>query len=283
MRHKTRTGLFVWLICLGLFAGSPAVADAPQRVVSMNVCADQLAMLVAAPGQLYSVSAETANPDYAVLADQAGNFLLNNGYAEEIFLMKPDLIITGTFSNRATTTLLSRLGFRVEEFAPAASFDDIRANLARMGDLLGRKAQAQALISQFDADIAALAALPDRDLTLAFYQANNYTTGAGTLADTMVDLAGLRHLGRELGYAGTVRLPLELLIEAKPDLIIGSARGDRAGARSHSAFLHPAYGTIAASGRQIDVDGTYWLCGAPFTLEAARRIAAHADAVQRDE
>ena len=31
-------------------------AEQPQRVVSMNLCTDQLAMLIARPGQLHSVS-----------------------------------------------------------------------------------------------------------------------------------------------------------------------------------------------------------------------------------
>ena len=35
---------------------SPALADAPGRVVSINLCTDQLAMMLAAPGQLVSVS-----------------------------------------------------------------------------------------------------------------------------------------------------------------------------------------------------------------------------------
>jgi iron complex transport system substrate-binding protein len=43
------------------FAGA-AAADAPARVVSVNLCTDQLAMLIAAPGQLQSVSWLAADP-----------------------------------------------------------------------------------------------------------------------------------------------------------------------------------------------------------------------------
>ena len=39
-----------------LASAVPAFADAPARVVSMNLCTDQLAMMLAAPGQLVSVS-----------------------------------------------------------------------------------------------------------------------------------------------------------------------------------------------------------------------------------
>ena len=52
------------------FAGA-AAADAPARVVSVNLCTDQLAMLIAAPGQLQSVSWLAADPSVSLMPDQA--------------------------------------------------------------------------------------------------------------------------------------------------------------------------------------------------------------------
>lgn len=266
-------GAMLWL---GAANAAPA-QDAPARVVSMNVCTDQLAMLIARPGQLHSVSWLAADPTISVLAEDTGGLVLNHGLAEQIFLMKPDMVVAGTFSTRATVALLNRLGIRVEEFEPAASFDDIRANIVRMGDLLGNPDRATELIARFDADLAALNANPPSDRTLALYYANNYTSGAGTLADAVVEASGLRHLGREMGYAGTVKLPLEMLVAAEPDLVVGSERDFGRPAKAEEAFRHPAYQAVAGGGRGIAIDSKYWVCGAPFTLEAARRLAAHAN------
>ncbi|MCR9121411.1 MAG: ABC transporter substrate-binding protein [Phyllobacteriaceae bacterium] len=272
-------GAMLWL---GVANAAPA-AEMPARVVSMNVCTDQLAMLIARPGQLHSVSWLAADPTISVLADDAAGFQLNHGLAEEIFLMKPDLVIAGTYSTRATVTLLRRLGFRVEEFAPAASFDDIRANIARMGDMLGNAGRADTLIARLDADLAALNANPPSDRTLALYYANNYTSGAGTLADAVVEASGLRNLGREMGYAGTVKLPLELLVAAEPDLVAGRERDFGAPARAQAHLRHPAYRAVTGAGRGVAMDSRYWLCGTPFTLEAARHLAARARANGPDE
>jgi len=266
-------GAALWL---GAATAAPAI-ERPARVVSMNVCTDQLAMLIARPGQLHSVSWLAADPTISVLAEETDGLVLNHGLAEQIFLMKPDMVIAGTFSTRATVSLLNRLGFRVEEFAPASSFHDIRANIERMGDLLGNADRATELIARFDADLAALAANPPSDRTLALYYANNYTSGAGTLADAVVEASGLRHLGRELGYAGTVKLPLELLVAAEPDLVAGRTRDFGAPAKAQEGFRHPAYRAVAGEGRGIAIDSKYWVCGAPFTLEAARRLADHAN------
>ena len=60
-------------------AAAPAHADAPRRVVSMNLCTDQLAMLVAGEGQLLSVSPLSADPRGSAMADVAAGYPLNHG------------------------------------------------------------------------------------------------------------------------------------------------------------------------------------------------------------
>ena len=130
-------------------------AERPARVVSMNLCTDQLAMLLAAPGQLISVSYLAHRPRASVMAEQAKSYPANRGLAEEIFLLGPDLVIAGTFTTRATVSMLKRLGIPVVEFAPASSLQDIRARIAQMGEALGQQEEATALIAKFDADLDA--------------------------------------------------------------------------------------------------------------------------------
>lgn len=125
---------------LVLAAFHPAHAqEPPKRVVSINVCTDQLAMLLADEKQLQSVSYLSRDPLLSVMTEKAKRLPANHGQAEEVFLMKPDLVLAGTFSSRATVELLRDLGMRVEEFAPARSFEDITVHMKRMGALLGRK------------------------------------------------------------------------------------------------------------------------------------------------
>jgi iron complex transport system substrate-binding protein len=60
------------ILALGVAVGmigpaASAFAEPPRRVVSMNLCTDQLAMLVAAPGQLLSVSRIARDPRVSAL------------------------------------------------------------------------------------------------------------------------------------------------------------------------------------------------------------------------
>ncbi len=259
-------------LCAALaFPAAPSrAAQAPHRVVSMNVCTDQLAMLLAGEGQLYSVSYLASDPSSSVLAGEAGRYVVNHGLAEEVFLMSPDLVIAGTYTTRTTVALLRRLGFRVEEFAPASSFADIREHITRMGELLGRQQKAAELIARMDAELAALRAEPASGKTVALYYANSYTSGAGTLVDETAKVAGLVNIADTLGMQGTSQLPLEMLVLENPDLIVTSQGEYAKPALAEQGYVHPAFRALIAGRKAIDVPAKYTVCGAPFTLEAAR-------------
>ncbi|MGB3898933.1 MAG: ABC transporter substrate-binding protein [Mesorhizobium sp.] len=250
-------------------ASAPAIAQpAPQRVVSINLCTDQMAMLMAAPGQLKSVSFLATEKGTSMMVDEAAHYPLNHGQAEEVFLLQPDLVLAGTYTAKATVGLLQELGFRVEQFTPASSFEDVRASLVRMGALLHREQRAAELVAELEAGLAELAARKPPAKNAAFYYANSYTSGSGTLADAIVRAAGLSNLGDTLGFTGMTRMPLELLVAANPDLIIEGDSQYSAPALAKENFSHPAF--KALSGRIVPIPDKYTICGAPFTLEASR-------------
>lgn len=263
-----------------LLAPFAAGADAPpRRVVSMNLCTDQMAMLIAGPGQLHSVSYLARDPEGSVLVEAAKQFAVNHGLAEEIFMMRPDLVVAGTFTARASVAMLRRLGFRVEEFAPAYSFDEIRDGMRRMGSLLGRQDRAEALVDELDRRLADAAVPGDpagwRPLA-ALHYANSYTSGSGTLASAVVEHAGLENLGSRLGFSGTVRMPLEVLVVSAPDLVVGGLQRGSTPALAYQTFEHPALRAVLRGRDLMAVPDKYWICGAPFTAEAVRILAAAA-------
>ncbi|WP_176038090.1 ABC transporter substrate-binding protein [Brucella tritici] len=245
--------------------------DIPHHVVSINVCTDQLALLLANEGQLQSVSYLSQDPELSVMAARAREFPVNHAQAEEVFLMKPDLVLAGTFSSRATVELLRRLGVRVEEFAPARSFGDIEDHLHRMGELLGRQAEASREIDEMKIALAAIQP-PVRRKTVALYYANSYTSGRGTLVDEAVRLAGLDNLAEKAGISGSAPLPLEKLLLEKPDILVRSSR-DRAPALAFENFEHPALRALEKQARAVTIADNLTVCGGPFSVEAVAELA----------
>ena len=270
----------VLALLLALAAGGTGVA-APKRVVSMNACTDQMAMLIAGEGQLHSVSYLAGDPATSVLAAEARRYAVNHGLAEAVFHMQPDLVVAGSYSTRATVELLRRLGIRVEEFEPENSFDDVRANLARMGAVLGQPERAAALIADLDRRLIALDAGRRPDISVATYYANSYTSGAGSLVDAIIKASGLTNMAAELGLSGTARLPLELLVLARPDLLATDGTRYDTPSLAEENLVHPAYRSLAARTASVSVPAPYTLCGAPFTAEAARILQRAASGIGR--
>jgi iron complex transport system substrate-binding protein len=259
--------------------GTAAAPPPPERVVSMNLCTDLLAMLLAAPGQLVSVSHVARDPLSSPLWRQAAAIPVNHAGAEQIFLTRPDLVLAGAYDAPATVAMLRRLGVRVEQFPLETSFADIRVHLRRIGALLGRQARAEALVARFDAALAAAAAPEDAHPRAVLFYAGSYTSGAGTLADAVVAAAGFENVAATLGYRGLTHLPLEMLVMARPDLIV-AGRDYAAPARAQEVLDHPAARALAGASR-VRVADNLWACGTPLVAEAVADLAAARRALAR--
>lgn len=235
----------------------------------MNLCTDLFAMALAAPGQLVSVSAIASDPLSSPMADQAAAYPANHGSAEEIFLLQPDLVVAGIWSDPAAISLLRRLGIRVEQFELEDELSDIPPQLARMGALLGREAEAQSLIRQFETDLTALTTPPDGPRA-AFYYPNGYTLGPGSLADDVVTHAGFQNIIAELHRSASGQLALELLVLAAPDLIVTS-QPYRGASQAEEILRHPALRSLIAAGQTYQ-SGPDWVCGTPAVLGPLRAL-----------
>lgn len=253
---------------LALFCG--AAAAAPARVVSANVCTDQLAMLLAAPGQLVSVSHLARDAMASAMAGAAQAWPVNRGGAEEIFLMRPDLVLAGSEAAQTGVAMLRRLGVRVELFAPERSFADVRANIVRMGEVLGREGAAAGMLANFDSRLAALrAAAGGPRPRAAVYHANGFAPGTGSLAHEMLRAAGFANIAAARGIAGGGHLPLEVLVMERPDLVVTGPRYPGA-SRGEAVLDHPALAGL----RSAPLADARWVCGTPHLLDALAELVA---------
>jgi len=248
------------------------VAAVPARVVSINLCTDQLAMMLADPGQLVSVSHLAQEPQSSSMVDEARAYPMNRGQVEQVFLMRPDLVLAGTYTQIATVDLLRRLGVAVVQVPPATSLAEAVEQIRVVGRALGHAERGDALADAFAAEIAA-ARFQGDSRSAAFYYPNGYTTGAGTLANEVLELTGFANIGADAGVTGGGILPLERLVMAGPELIITSERYPGA-SRSEEILAHPALKAVqekAGVGLQSNAD---WVCGTPHLMRAIAAVQA---------
>ena len=148
--------------------GAPAAAEETlPRVMSLNVCTDQLVLALAEPGQILSLSELADDPDLSFHSAAAAAYAKNRGLAEEVFLVRPDVVVTGTYSLHNTTQLLRHIGTRVETFDYAQTLDSVPGAVRRMGGILGQTVRAETIAADYEAELAALSSQPAADAPTA--------------------------------------------------------------------------------------------------------------------
>src|SRR3546814_12608420 len=78
-------------------AKAPAI---PQRIVSINLCADQLVLALADRGQIAGLTKNATDPEMSGEAAKARGIALLSNSAEQILAIEPDLIEIGRASCR---------------------------------------------------------------------------------------------------------------------------------------------------------------------------------------
>jgi iron complex transport system substrate-binding protein len=262
----------VLALALGLCPGAGAWAAAPARVVSMNLCTDELAMMLAAPGQLISISFLAADPMVSAMVKEARAYPKNHGQAEEIFLLHPDLVLAGPYSSRATVALLRRLGVTVAVIPAPQSLAGVPGAIRAAGRAMGREAAAGAMAARFSRRLAALKAKA-RAGRAALYGPSGFTSGPGTLADDILKAAGFGNVAAEVGISGYARLPLEELVMAWPDLVV-TARHYPGASRPEAILHHPALKALEARIGPPVRSGPGWDCATPKLLDAIAALEA---------
>ncbi|WP_421090806.1 ABC transporter substrate-binding protein [Pseudochrobactrum sp. MP213Fo] len=252
----------------------------PERVMSLNLCTDILALSLAETQQLISVSTIAADPVSSPVAEQALAYQLNHARLEEILALRPDLVLASVFTAPEKLAVLEQAGIRVERFGYASNFADIREQIKQMGEALGQQTKAAAQIEDIDATIIALqkgrnsAAKP---LTAILYEPNGFTSGGGTLADETLRLLGVTNLGAENSSFASGRVGLEALVQLHPDLIIVPEFYNKP-ALAYQNYTHPVMGFLTGTNgknlQQVSIPMRYWSCGSVYTLEAAKLLKA---------
>ena len=257
----------ILIVIAALFA-LPASAAPPRRVMSINLCTDQLALLLLPPERIASVSWLARDPALSAMAAAARRVPVNHGSSEEVLRARPDLVLAGTFTTRATVETLRALGAPLVEIAPAESWADIRATTRAVAAAVGATARAETLLARMDATLAELAAhRATRRPLVAFWSGPGLAPGAGTLSDAVVEAAGAENLARKLGIVGFGSLDAERLILSAPDLLITAEATPAPSLRSQAA-THPAI-RDRWRGRMLSVPEALTSCGGPFTADAA--------------
>ncbi len=257
------------VLLLVLLPAPPAAAAArPQRIVSLNLCTDQLLVALADRDQIAGLTVNAADPRLSAVAGQVSGLPVLKGAAEQILAIRPDLLIGMPVPKGAVLDALQAGHTRVLDLASAETFPAIKAEIERLALATGHPGRGAALAQRMEADLARLPR-PGKGRVAAYYQRRGFLTGTGTLVDDLMRRVGLVNLAAKLGKPPLSQLSLEELVAAKPDFLIvedGAAAEDQ----GTEMLRHPALAAIP----RLALPQAWTVCGGPAYVLAARRLVA---------
>ena len=261
-----------WLLAVLLLLPLPPLVAAPQRVVSLNVCSDQLLLLLADAQQIAGLSSLARDPELSYLADAAAGYPAVGLASEQLLTLQPDLVLVSSYTPRALVERLGERGVAVLTLPNVESSDGIRDNLRTLARHLQQVPRGEALIATLEQRLASSAPPPSSAPRALFLQPNGYTSGSGTLQDEALQRAGWHNAARDLGLEGYRPLTLEQLILLNPDQIITSTPLERRNALALRILHHPALQRIGQQRPLHTIDYRYWICAGPMLADAVEQL-----------
>ncbi|MES9828793.1 MAG: ABC transporter substrate-binding protein [Candidatus Thiodiazotropha sp.] len=251
-----------------LISGMAVAAEPPRRVVSVNLCSDQLLLMLADPQQVASVSYLSRDPDNSFVADAAAAYPLNHARAEEIIRFKPDLILVTPHTNPRLRTTLKQLGYPLHQLSLGHRLDDIAADIRRLATRLGQGSRGESLIRQMQQRLQSGAAKAAQPPTAIFLQPRGYTSGSDTLQDEALRIAGWHNLAAQQGVEGYTPVPLERVLHWQPETIFTSPYSGSGDSLAERQLHHPALQRLPAKHPMVEIPYKYWICPGPMLADA---------------
>ena len=269
---KKLVGAAVVLLALGRpgIAAPPLSVAKPGHIMSLKLCTDELLMDLAEPGQIASLSFLSREKAALKIWPEAASIPVNHNTPEEVLAVHPDLVLADDFTSPAMRAILARSGAKVVEVPAAENFEQIRNVTRQVGDAVGARAKAEALIARMDESLRQLSAgAPKQVIRVAGWGGGGHVPGRHTLFNSVLAAAGGTNIaGDDGGY-----YDVESLIAAKPDILAyGDDYIDTPSLRMDQD-AHPLLLKLFA-GRRIVYPSAFYGCGLPQSAEAAAALRA---------
>ncbi|HVV42252.1 MAG TPA: ABC transporter substrate-binding protein [Nitrobacter sp.] len=264
-------------IALALLFGVTSRVDAAglPRIASINLCTDQLLMTLADPDQILGLSPYSRDAARSWAATEARKYRRLSGEAEDVLVLKPDIVVAGRYTKRATRELLKQQGLRVAEFDTAQSIDDVKRQIRRMGNLVQHPDRAERQIARLDAAIArakqAVAKRPYRVLALS---RRGWVSGDDSVTSALLSVAGLSNAASGLGVKHGGFAKLETIVALRPDFIVVADGRDAAEDEGQALLLHPALEKLYPPSKRIVIPEDLTVCGGPSLPDALDRLVS---------
>lgn len=249
--------VFASLLAISLFALAGRAEAAPRRVASLNLCTDELVLILGAPEQIVSVTHLAQSEAETPLWRQARRYARNDGSLLSVVQFRPDLVVTMGGGARDRVRVAERLGVEIIDLPFAQNLTEIGEGISRLAIALGRRAEGAALLRRM---AALVRSAPSSRRDAIWLGGGGRTVAPTGLEAQWMALAGLR----QRPMHGD-RVSLETLLVRPPDILLRSDYRQGQYSSQQRWLTHPA-AQLRRGGLAISTDGRVWTCMGPLLI-----------------
>ena len=267
------------LICVVTLCSTAQFAhaqNAPRRVVSANLCTDQLLLALADPDQIASLSRFSRDPSMSYLHEQAQHFPQNRGTAEDLVKIEADLALVGSYDAGYTRELLQKRGLAFLPVPPWGSHQEGLQQIRNVAKAVGHIERGEDMIARIEGALARLreqAAARKTRPSVLIVSRRGFVYHGGPVAE-IIDAAGLTDLAAKIGIGPSGYVTMEQLISLRPDFLIVSEREMSPKDQGQAFLAHPALLDLWPAERRLVAPGHLTICGGPSVVELIETMGA---------
>jgi iron complex transport system substrate-binding protein len=236
---------------------APSALAAPQKVVSLNLCTDQLAVTMLPKEYLKGVSFNATDKALSLVAATARDVPQLKGTLEEMAEIQPDFVLMAQGQNPRLQEWLGGNGIPFLALGAVSDIDDMQAQVAEVARALDNDEYALNLRARQNI-IIGQSKLPRPDMRVAVYYPRGFTDGRGTLLNDLIGRMGGINVAEEQGSRGMSYLALEELVMLQPDVLIIPLYDYDVASQAEKLSRHPALKNINAY--VVPIPGQYLTC-----------------------
>lgn len=256
-------------------AESKAVEDSVGQkvgVASINLCADQLVLLLADKDQIRSLSNLSHEEAGSFYFETAREYPVNEGHAEQILGLQPDIVIVGQYSSQHTVAMLQEVGLNIETLPIANNVETVFQNILHVAEWVGHPQRGVDLVDELRQKLAAIQPQAGSKPIAAVFDPNGYTSGKLSLRGEIMETAGFQNAASLAGIESYGKLSLEAIIALQPDALIESPYSPGTWSRAQAMSQHPALLDAGVNPHIIHVPSRKTVCGGPWTIDVIEQL-----------
>jgi iron complex transport system substrate-binding protein len=254
-------------------AGNPR--PPARRVLSLNPCLDEVLVQVADRSQIVALSHYARDPHASTIADIARTYPQTFESAEEVMMLKPDLVLASRHTSPATRSALTQFGVPLELFSVPNSIKVSAGQVMKIAKLVGHADRGAKLVAQIDGAVTAAAPAPGvRPITALVFQPRGFAAGEGTLINEMLTRTGFVNVAARYGIKQWGDVSLERLLADPPELLLSAEVEPGAPTWAERIVSHPALKAIANKMQRAVFPERLLYCGGPTLIQTAGLLAA---------